>query len=313
MTKRKSDSGHGNARGAAADWWVRGRAGPLSPEEQAAFEGWRASPANAAAYDNISRMCGHLASLPAPRRAERRIFASRGFWLGIAAPLAAASIALFLQFDDLSTFLRSDYSAGTGETKLVTLEDGSRAHLNAQSAIAVHYGASQRRLDLLKGEAWFEVAPDPARPFVVETAGGTITALGTAFDVALESTGALVAVTKHRVSISSGGRTVIVEEGQESTLARGFPARAPAAVNPAWVTAWRRGKLIVENEPLGAVIAALGRYHHGYVACLYSAICARRVTGVFGTDDPLESLDEIEKSLGLRSTTFTRFLAVLHE
>ncbi len=313
MTKHTSVSGRRTTRVAAADWWARGRAGPLSPEEHAAFEAWRKRPANAAAFDNISRMCAHLQSLPPPRLAERRVFVRRGFWLGVAAPLAAASLAVFLYFDDLSTFLRSDYSAGTGETKLVTLEDGSQAHLNAQSAIAVRYGASQRRLVLLEGEAWFDVAPDPARPFVVEAAGGTVTALGTAFDVALEKTEARVTVTKHRVLISSGGGNVLVEEGQESAFARGFPARAPVAVNPAWIAAWRRGKLIVENEPLGAVIAALGRYHHGYVACLYSTICARRVTGVFGTDDPLESLDEIEKSLGLRATIFTRFIAVLHE
>jgi transmembrane sensor len=259
-------------------------------------------------------MCAHLTSLPPPPRpAERRILARRGVWLGFAAPLAAASLALFLYFDDLSVVLRSDYSAGTGETKLVTLEDGSRVQLNAQSAIAVRYGASQRRLVLLEGEAWFDVASDPARPFAVEAAGGTVTALGTAFDVALEKTGARVTVTKHRVAVSSGGQTVIVGEGQQSGFGPNSAARPPAAVNAGWITAWRRGKLIVENEPLESVITALGRYHHGFVACLYSAICARRVTGVFGTDDPLESLTEIETSLGLRATSFTRFLVFLHK
>jgi transmembrane sensor len=313
MTKNKGNSGHRNARTAAADWWVRVRAGSLSPDEQTAFEAWRENPANAAAFSNISEMCAHLANLPPPRPANRRMFAVRWVWLGFAAPLAAASLALFFYFDELSAVLRSDYSAGTGETKLVTLEDGSQVQLDAQSAIAVHYGASQRRLDLLKGEAWFEAAPDPARPFAVEAAGGTVTALGTAFDVALGKTGALVTVTKHRVSISSGGQNVIVEEGQQSGFGTKSPARAPAAVNAGWITAWRRGKLIVENEPLGEVIAALGRYHHGYVTCLDAAICARRVTGVFGTDDPLESLTEIETSLGLRATSFTRFLVFLHE
>ncbi|SFK82907.1 transmembrane sensor [Methylocapsa palsarum] len=195
----------------------------------------------------------------------------------------------------------------------MTLEDGSHAHLNAQSAITVSYTASQRRLELLKGEAWFDVASDPARPFTVAAAGGTIIALGTAFDVALEDNGARVTVAKHRVSVSSGGQTVIVEEGQESSFDENAAALAPASVNAAWITAWRRGKLIVEDEPLGAVIAALGHYHRGYVICLHSEICTRRVTGVFGLGEPLVSLEEIEKSLGLRATYLTRFMAILHE
>jgi len=310
MTER--NSGRESRRGAAVDWWMRTRAGPLGLEEQAAFDAWLADPANAAAYDNISLMCAHLATLPPPLP-RRPVLARRGVWLGLAAPLAAASVALFLVFDDLSAYVRSDHLAGTGETKLVTLEDGSRAHLNAKSAIAVHFGASERRLELLAGEAWFEVTPDPARPFVVSAAGGKITALGTAFDIALEKTGARVTVTKHRVRVSSGGGDVTVGEGQQSTYRQNATATLPTAVKVAWVTAWRRGKLIVENEPLGSVIAALGRYHHGFVACVRAAICARRVTGVFGTEDPLESLDEIEKALGLRATFFTRFVALLHE
>jgi transmembrane sensor len=310
MTKR--DSGRERRRGAAVDWWMRQRTGPLSPEDQAAFDAWRADPANAAAYDNISFMCAHLATLPHPV-AKKPVLARPGIWLGLAVPLAAASVALFLVFDDLSAVLRSDHFAGTGETKLVTLEDGSRAHLNARSAIAVHYSASQRRLELLSGEAWFEVMPDATRSFIVEAAGGKVTALGTAFDVALDKTGARVTVTKHRVRVSSGGRDVIVAEGQQSNFHQNAAATLPTAVKTAWVTAWRRGKLIVENEPLGSVIAALGRYHHGFVACVSKAICARRVTGVFGTDDPLEALEEIEKALGLRATFFTRFVAFLHE
>jgi transmembrane sensor len=312
MTKGNWTTGHEQIRGAAVDWWMRQREGSLSAEEQAAFKAWHASPANAAAYDNISRMCAHLGSLPAPV-AKKPVLTRPGFWLGLAMPLAAASVALFLLFDDLTAYFRSDHFAGTGETKLVTLEDGTQVHLNAQSAIAVHYGASERRLELLEGEAWFAVAPDPARRFVVEAAGGEVTALGTSFDVALDKSGARVTVTKHRVKVSSGGRDVIVEEGQQSGFRPNSAATPPAAIQTAWVTAWRRGKLIVENEPLGSVIAALGRYHHGFVACIKPAICARRVTGVFGTNDPQESLEEIEKALGIRATFFTRFVAFLHD
>jgi transmembrane sensor len=87
------------------------------------------------------------------RPAKRLVVAPRRSWLAGAAAFAAASIALYVSFDGLSTFLRSDYSTGTGETQRVTLADGSRVELDAQSAIAVQYGAGQRRLTLLEGEA----------------------------------------------------------------------------------------------------------------------------------------------------------------
>ncbi len=303
-----------NAREAAIEWWVSRKAGPLSREEQAEFETWLArDPANAAAFDDISRMFEHVRGMRPSRRRDRAVTPSRRHRLAGAASLAAASLALFIAFDDLSAFLKSDYYVGAGETKLVTLEDGSRAQLDGKSAIAVHYDAGKRRLTLLEGEAWFEVAPNPARPFVVEAAGATVTAHGTAFDVALDNAGARVTVTEHRVSVLSGGVNVVVAEGQQSSFDRNSVALPPSPVDAESVTAWRRGKLIVEDRPLGEVLAALSRYHRGYVYCIQAATCARSVTGVFGTNNPLRALQEIEASLGLHAIHLTNYMIFLSE
>jgi transmembrane sensor len=300
-------------RVAAVDWWVRKKDGALSQREQAAFEAWLASdPTNAAAFEDISRMCDYVESL-APRRPAKRLMHSskRPPWVGAAA-FAMACLVFFFSFDEISLAMRSDIYAGVGGAKTVTLEDGSRVQLDAKSAIALHYTAGERRLALLQGEAWFEVAPDKARPFVVEAAGGKATALGTAFDVALDKSEARITVTEHRVEVSSGGGNVIVEEGAQSAFALNQVARPPEQVDVKRATAWRRGKLIFENRPLGEVLAALGRYRHGYVYCLESATCARRVTGVFDADDPLQVLREIEAFLGLRATHVTNYLIFLH-
>jgi transmembrane sensor len=309
---RATTNASAQRREAAVDWWMRRRSGPLDARELAAFDAWRADPANAAALDNIEGLCAQLSALPAPR-ARRPILARPRVWLGVAAPLATAALALVLNWGDLAALLRSDHFAGTGEMKLVTLEDGSRAHLNARSAIAVHYETGERRLELLAGEAWFEVSPDAARPFVVVAASGRITALGTAFDVALDESGARVTVTEHSVRIASGGGEVLVGEGEQSAFRASATASAPASVKTGWVTAWRRGKLIVENAPLRDVVATLGRYHHGYVACSSAAICARAVTGVFSVENPQQTLEAIETALGLRATSLTRFVTLLHE
>ncbi len=297
------------ARDAAIDWWLRQNDRPLSKKEQADFMAWLASDeANKAAFEKIARISGYIAARPG---AKTRPKARRSMRKPAAALIGAA--ALFIFFDDFSVYIQSDYSTGTGQTKRLTLADGSHVEIDAKSAIGIHYSAGQRRVTLLAGEAWFEVAPDPARPFVVEASGGTITALGTSFDIAVKKAWAHVVVTQHRVSVASGGGSVIVEEGQQSAYSTSASAQPPEPANIDFATAWRRGKLIFRNKPLAEVVEALGRYHRGYVYIVNSALRARPVTGVFRADDPLAALDEIETSLGVHATYFSNYLIFLHE
>ncbi|HUO00790.1 MAG TPA: FecR family protein [Bradyrhizobium sp.] len=312
MTDDEHNSGDDRAGDEAIEWWVRLRAGKLTHKEQAAFDFWLVSdPNNAAAFDEVLRMCGKLTNLRSSSRWNKLASAPRQYWLAGVGALAAAVFTLFIGFDELYDYLHADYYAGVGPPKLVTLDDGSHVQLDARSAIKVNYAPGERRLTLIEGEAWFQVAPDPARPFVVESAGATIIALGTAFDVALEKTGARVTVTEHRVNIFSGGRDVVVEEGEESSFNQNAAATPPSHVDVETVTAWRNGMLIIEKQPLGDVLESLGRYHRGYVFCASPAICDRRVTGVFGTDDPLQALREIEASLGLHAVHLTNYLVLL--
>jgi transmembrane sensor len=305
---------HSDARGdpahdAAIEWWVSAAAGDLVGERLAAFEAWRtADPAHARAYDDIAGMYEETRALR-PRPAARRSRAPAR----AAAALLAASLAAFAFLDDLVVLLRADHATEVGRSKLVTLTDGSRVELDAGSAISVRFDAGRRRVRLLAGEAWFEVAADAARPFVVEAAGGTVTALGTAFDVALREGGARVAVGEHAVSVVSGGARVVVGERQATAFETNAPARSPAGVAAETVAAWRRGALVVEDRSLGEVLATLGRYRRGRVVCMRASICARRVSGVFSTSDPSASLREIEFFLGLRATQITSYLILLSE
>jgi len=302
-----------DSHNSAIFWWVRKKAGPLSSDDQAAFDAWLAeNAAHQAALDDVSKMWGDLRSLR-PTPAERPAAGPRRQWLAGTAALSAAALALFMVQGDFSVFLRSDFYAGTGATKRLTLADGSHIELNAQSAIAIHYDAGQRRVKLLKGEAWFEVSPDPARPFVVEASGGTVTALGTAFDAEVKNAWAHVTVTQHRVAIASGGKNVIVGEGQQSAYAEGMFAQSPVPANIEHATAWRRGKLFFDDMPLAEVVTALGRYHHGQVYLVDPELRTLHVNGVFGTEDPVAAIGEIETSLGLHAIYLSRYLIFLYQ
>lgn len=313
MTEDKGGPDEEDPHDAAIDWWVRQRAAPLAAVEKSEFAAWLADADHRVVYDEIERMCGELDRLEEPVASARpsRIV-QKGRVRLAAAAMAAMGLAFFLAPADLFLSWRADHYAPVGETRFVTLADGSHVHLGARSAIAVRYDGARRNIALLQGEAWFEVAPDPDRPFVVEAAQGSVTARGTAFDVTLEGAGARVAVTEHSVRISSGGAETVVSEGEEAVYDHDAPASTPTPIRLSRATAWRRGKLVFEDRPLSEALAALSRYRRGYVYCLDRSICAQRVTGVFSSDDPAQALREIEAYLGLRALRLTDYLVLLH-
>ncbi|PWB88421.1 FecR family protein [Methylosinus sporium] len=300
-------------RDAAIEWWVGTKAG-FSREERAEFEAWlTADPANALAYADIERTYSHVRQVRRARRGELRRRRARGRAILVGAALgAAASLAVYITIDPVLTFLRSDFSTGRGEVKILSLADGSNVTLDAGSAIAIRFGADKRRVALLKGEAWFEVANDAARPFVVEADGGTVTALGTTFGVGMGRGGVQIAVGEHAVRVASNGKTVDVAERQQTTYLAQSPPADPSPA-PSSLAAWRRGTLTFQDRPLVDVLTTLDRYRPGFIFCLKAEICARPVTAVFSADSPSQALREIEMFLGLHSVHLTDYLIVLYE
>lgn len=297
---------------AAIGWWVRLDAGALSHAELSAFRAWLAKDqANGAAFDEICDLWGELAKLRRYLPADHSEAPHRRWrWPVAVSALVAVVLVAFLAFDDLWIFWHADYLTGTGEVKTVALEDGSRVELSASTAIAKNYSGGQRRLTLLKGEAWFEIAPDPSRPFMVEAAGGTTTALGTAFDIATVPARTEITVTERRVTVAAAGKEVVVETGQQTAYGRYLSILPPYSVDTGDATAWRRGKLIFQDKPLGEVVEILGHYHHG-LFWIAPSIRDRRVSGLFSTANPLAAIRAIELSLGLRATYLGDFLVLL--
>jgi transmembrane sensor len=300
MTEDADDTAqHGERRRAAIDWWTRLDAG-ASPSERAEFARWLTrDPANRAAFDDICCLWGDLdiirgmVAAPPPRAVPR---------LGAKnlAALAALALALALSYDELSIRWRARALTGAAEMTSLALEDGSRIELGPDTAVATDFSGEERRVTLMRGEAFFTVAADAARPFRVLVPAGTVTALGTAFDIAIQGARTEVTVTQHSVRVAGAGPSVVVEEGAQSAFGKGVAAVAPYPIDADHVTAWRRGKLIFDDKPLGEVIAILSRYHRGFMFLIDPTLRGRRVTGVFETKDPLAALRAIEKSLGLR-------------
>lgn len=147
----------------------------------------------------------------------------------------------------------------------LALNDGSTVTLAPHSALSIRMTAGQRSLTLEHGEAYFAVAHDKSRPFVVTTAEGETTAVGTAFDVRIDGPGAVVTVTEGtvRVAAPQGGETRYVTHGQQIRY-RASGGRTAlgevAAAKSADATAWTTGFLRFEGVPLADVVSQVNAH-----------------------------------------------------
>lgn len=292
----------------ATRWFVTLHEVPSDRALQPAFEAWRAAdPRHAAAYDRLQRLwgaSGHLPALARPASSlDRRALLRNVAGAGAAVAVVAGGGRLILGAHPFA-----DHRTRTGEHSTVILTDGSRIELSTATALTVDLSAQRRRIRLLEGEAWFQVTPDASRPFVVEAAGGSTTALGTAFAVALHGGAAEVSVTENAVRVVRGGEARVFE-GQSLR----YGPRGVGAVQAAdpLVLAWREGRLAFVNRPLGEVAAALDRWTGGRTVVLDEALAARRVTLTLGIEDAGDGLRRLADATPMRITRLTSALTVL--
>lgn len=310
----------------ARAWVVRLASGEMTEAELAEFYAWLGESAvNAQAFEDERAFWQRLAPLQAtferleraeaphpavrlrPRR--RRI---RAAFAGLAA--VAACLLLLAFAPELAVALRADLRSGDGAILSATLSDGSRVTLDRNSAIAVAFDHGQRRVELLEGEAFFEVARDPARPFRVTAAGGISEALGTAYAVRLERGGARVAVVEGRVAVSieaapGARRDVTAGEALRYTDAGGFSPLAALGGDRA--LAWRQGRVVLVDRPLPDALAELERYHPGRILLLAGGRSASSVSGVIDLDRLDEGLAALAATHGLTAHRLTPYLTVL--
>jgi transmembrane sensor len=207
-----------------------------------------------------------------------------------------------LVYSDGPMRLLANAISGTGEMPTIELADGTTIQLNAFSAISYRFTAETRTVTLLRGQAFFQVAKDANRPFVVEANGGLTTALGTAFDVRLDPSSTEVTVTEHAVSVTPhthAAPAVRVNEGQQAVYDRDGRVKDVRQADTHTALAWRRGQLVVDNALLADVVTEIGRHFAGRIIISNSDLAARRVSGTFTVTDTDAALALLRESLGL--------------
>lgn len=292
-----------------------------SPETHAAFEAWLAgAPGRIEAFKKIQRareFAQALADTPELRAirhdAMKRIAARRSWRAAFgrpAAALAAACVLLIgggfalwqasIDVPRLNEAARAIvarapdggrlYETAVGQRLVVTLEDSSVLTLDTASRASVSFGDGQRSVRLYAGQAFFKVAHDAARPFVV-TAGDTrVVALGTEFDVRLVGEQLAVTLVTGRVRVERASaeattkprQLAVLDPGEQFVAALAEPVRL-AAADVQRVTAWRRGQLIFEDQTLSNAVAEMNRYTRRQIVIRHPELAQLPISGAFET------------------------------
>ncbi|ENZ82024.1 MULTISPECIES: FecR domain-containing protein [Caulobacter] len=297
---------------AAARWAARVDRGPLSDKEQADLEAWAArDPRRAGAYAKALAISAHLdraqglsaafspSTHPVARAADRRRLLATG---GI---LAAASVVGAVGYGAMS--LRGRMTTSKGDIRRAPLSDGSAVTLNTATTIRAAFDGKMRRVDLLRGEALFDVAKDPARPFVVVAGDVRVRAVGTSFTVRAHADGEVgVIVREGVVEVWRGSQGKPVRLAAEHAIqVASLGALTPTVVGAAAVDralAWRQGQIDLDGLTLGQAAEEFARYSDRRIVIDDPTVARLKMTGLFSASDPDGFAKAAAMSLGLTAT-----------
>lgn len=298
---------HDDPDSAAAAWFARLQGDAVLVEDRRAFERWLAAdPRHAEAWDRCRRVWSDLsllesnpaldalradalgAGVDSPRRLNRRGLLAAA---GVVAAVGTGAVLggrLLTKAGGGGTETPADptFATAVGELATFHLADGSVVTLSTASAVKVDPWDRERRLTLLRGQAFFKVAKDPARPFVVAVGDKQVTAVGTAFDVRIDPGKLSVTLVEGRVRIAGpsprGDRMVEMSAGSKFVAADAADWNI-ATVDTAKEASWLQGRLVFDGEPLSAVVDEMNRFSARKLRVSDPKVAATPVSGVFKT------------------------------
>lgn len=307
----------------AAGWLMRLHAAPDDVATFEAFEDWRdAAPEHRAAFDAVQdswALFGDQAAAPellALRRdALGRTGRRPGFNLGrrgLVAGLAALVLAPLAVhgWRRLGPDARRTLRTGVGEQRTVTLSDGSRVSLDANTLVKVAYSPALRLAEVVEGRAHFEVAKDKARPMRVRAGRRTVTALGTAFTVEHEGERVVVTLVEGRVAVTETapprGIAAPAKEmvpQQQLVFAADAAPRVHEAIDVERAMAWREGKLVFDDENLADAVARVNNYSRVKIVVEDAPARALKVSGIFNAGDTPAFVEAVQSYFPVEVST----------
>lgn len=336
----------------AAGWLVEFRTGDIEPAGRRAFASWlRTSPEHVCAYLELAAIWDEGSGLDVGREFDDETLAetalAEGKILALDRPatapvrhapgpggsgtrLFALAATVFVAVVGAGIWLwmqRGLYTTDIGEQRFITLADGSHIELNVRSRIRIHFTDAERRIDLLDGQAYFHVARDRARPFIVTSDSTRVRAVGTQFDVYRKKDGTTVTVLEGTVAVlsntlplrnspeirrlgtarmattvnraeSAAAPELLLAAGEQAVITAQI-ADQPARPDIAAATAWTRKNIVFQSTPLIEVAEEFNRYNRRPLVVQSSEIHDFQISGIFSSADPSALLRFLETRPGI--------------
>ena len=297
----------GNERldNSAEYWAIRLEGEPLSPAEQEALDTWleedeRREGALLRAQAILSYLDRGRALSPsediATNKSSRRGFI--GYVAGAAVATATAGLIVLLP-------RTKEIVTQIGEVRQVPLTDGSVATVNTASKVEVHFEKAARIVKLADGEAWFRVAHDKTRPFIVKAGDVRVRAVGTAFSVRRRNSSADVLVTEGVVEtwvVGKEAQSVRIEAGSKAFVSSEAGNIAPTLASQEIdrSLAWRTGELALDGETLDFAVEEINRYNTKKLVIDTPDLGREPLVGYFRTNEPANFSHAVSVLLGAR-------------
>jgi transmembrane sensor len=301
-----------NIEEAASQWLVRRDSGQWTQADQTQFESWLdASTLNRVAFLRLELAWEESARLKAlgagvagdmppppgrwninslffhqhasePAASRRKLPRLRGRRIAAAASVLFA-VAAFGAYQ-FGTDNSEHFATQIGGLEKVPMLDGSRITLNTNSELSVALTDDERRIDLERGEAFFEVAHDADRPFIVDVGGKRVIAVGTKFSVRRNGQSIEVVVTEGKVRMEprGAGETVFLVAGEVAlSNDAGLLVQRGTVEDAETRLSWRDGVLSFRDMPLAEAVAEFNRYNVRKITIAEPAVAAMKVEGNF--------------------------------
>jgi len=298
----------------AAGWAARLDRGPLSAEDEAALQAWLDGDARSlGAFGRVRALA--LSSERAralgpdfdPASFESVVpthskYVPRRRVMQVGGAIAAAAL---ISTGGAWQFLRHPgrFVTGKGETKVVALKDGSVVTLNTASEIQVNYSDTVRAVELVRGEALFDVAKNKAQPFVVAAGDTSVRVVGTSFSVRRIDTAPIqVLVREGTVEVFKPAQSTkpVRISANSMAVAQADNAIAAMPVPAAQVhrqMAWQNGQIAFEGETLAQAAEEFSRYSDTRIVIEDSGLAKEEIAGLFKATDPVGFAQTIAISL----------------
>jgi transmembrane sensor len=298
----------------ASVWFALMQGGTPTEAEREALANWiKADPEHAQAYAQLESLWAASALLvkPNPPAAAAQLSRRRFVGLGMAACAAAVTTGATTFWLKGMGSPFADLHTSVGERRTVNLPDGSTVELAGNTAMNVDFSTTQRSVELLQGEAFFNVLPRSAGEFSVKTQAGRVIASDGEFCLSCDGPTAMLAVNRHTVRVINADQQTDIGEG----LSLRFSANQTGPIQHAeldQILAWRSGRLVFFDKPLITVVNELQRWREGKIFIADNQLAARRVSLILNLNRPDEMLAVLSKALSVRMTSYTDLITIIH-